>query len=99
MMNMSKWNAKEGQKIPKDVHEITLCSEGDVTFNIPKWVSREDIRDWYIVPTSVIGGKVMWTLTLEMKDGERRHLSSEASPRMNILFFDEGGSGVPAKEE
>jgi len=96
---MSKWDAREGQKMPKDVREITLCFEGDVTFKLPKWVSKEDIRNWYIAPTSVVMGKVVWGLTLEMMDGKQRYTPSEASPHTNILFYDENGSGVPAREE
>ena len=98
---MSKWNAKEGQKIPKDVHEITFYSEGDITFNLPKWVSREDIRNWYLVPTSISVGEVEWTLTLEMKDGKRHNVPSADYPnkRRKIKFYAKNGSAVPAKEE
>ena len=101
-MNMSKWDAKEGQKMPKDVHEITFYFGGDVTFHMPKWVSREDIRNWYLEPTGISMGQVEWTLTLEMKDGERHKVSPAEYPCVgtsSIHFYAENGSGVPAKEE
>jgi len=94
---MDKWEAKEGQKIPKDVHEITFYFDGDVTFHLP-WVSREDIVNWYLIPTSISVGEVKWTLMLEMKDGKRHQLSPAESPQMgtSIHFYTESGSGVPA---
>ena len=97
---MSKWNAKEGQKIPKDVRIITVEYEVDLTFEIPDWFGDkrhgpEDIIDW---STFVKDGE--WYVCFILPDGEYHIPAFEVLDRVKeALFFDKNGSGVPAKEE
>ena len=100
---MDKWEAYEGQKIPKDVHEVTFYFDGRdyVSFILPEGVGKEDIRNWYLEPTGISMGEVEWTMTLEMKDGKRHNVSpaEDTCLSTSIHFYAENGSGVPAKEE
>ena len=97
---MSKWNAKEGQKIPKDVRIITVEYEVDLTFEIPDWFgdkkrSPEDIIDW---STFVKDGE--WYVCFILPDGEYHIPAADVLDRVKeVLFFDKDSNGVPAKEE